>query len=300
MPCPNATCPPVCRVMSIRSGSGNFSGSRFAPSSDTSAISPAGIVTPPSSTSSDVYRKVARLIGPSSRRNSSTAPGSSDRSARSAASWSGLRSSASTPLPIRLTVVSWPATSSRNAIEISSVWSSRSSSSLACTSAEKMSSPGVARLLSISAARKAYMEAAAASTSSCFESVSSVPDQTRKSSRWSIGTSSSSQITVMGSGNASASSRSTSDLPTISSRSWSVISWMRGRRASIRRAVNALLTSLRSRLCAGGSLLSMCDANDWSNSRRGAPGWRCLPKRSPALLKSLLNLLSDNAIRASS
>ncbi len=76
--------------------------------------------------------------------------GSSPKSARSAASWSGWRSRASTPLPIRFTVVSCPATSSRKAMEISSASLSRSSSSLAWISALNMSSPGLARLCAIS------------------------------------------------------------------------------------------------------------------------------------------------------
>ena len=51
------------------------------------------------------------------------------------------------PLPMRLTVVSWPATSSRNTMDVSSSSVSRSAPSRAATSADIRSSAGCARLV---------------------------------------------------------------------------------------------------------------------------------------------------------
>ena len=65
--------------------------------------------------------------------------------ALSSASWSGLRCSASKPLPIRLTVVSWPAPNSRMILAVSSSLESLLPSSSACTSCVIRSSPGVFR-----------------------------------------------------------------------------------------------------------------------------------------------------------
>jgi hypothetical protein len=107
-----------------------------------STHSRAGIVTPPISTGSSVNRSVAWLSGLVYRSSSSTAPGSSDGSERSLASSAGLVSRARAPDAIRLVVVSWPATRSRNSIAISSRSSRESPESRASISAETMSSAG--------------------------------------------------------------------------------------------------------------------------------------------------------------
>src|SRR5829696_7473828 len=69
--------------------------------------------------------------------------------ALSSASWSGLRCSASKPLPIRLTVVSWPAPNNRMILAVSSSFESLLPSSSACTSCVIRSSPGIEYLLEI-------------------------------------------------------------------------------------------------------------------------------------------------------
>ena len=74
-----------------------------------------------------------------------------------------------------------------------------------------------------------------------------VADQVRKSSWSATGTPSSSQITVIGSGNANDASRSTCSRVDMSSSSPLVIAVIRGLSRSTRRAVKALFTSLRSR-----------------------------------------------------
>lgn len=77
--------------------------------------------------------------------------------------------------------------------------------------------------------------------------------QVRKVSRSRKGTPNSSQMTVIGSGKASASTRSArpSGAASIASRSSSVNSWTRGARDATRRAVKARATSPRSRVCCG-------------------------------------------------
>ncbi|MDF9807666.1 hypothetical protein M2436_006213 [Streptomyces sp. HB372] len=81
------------------------------------------------------------------------------------------------------------------------------------------------------------------------------PDQVRKASRSRDGTPSSSQITDMGSGKESASTRSAAraGAASIESSSPSVISWIRGASCSMRRGVNSRVTSLRIRVWSGAS-----------------------------------------------
>ncbi len=236
------------------------------------------------------------LTGPSSRRNSSVLAGiSSGRSLR-ICSWSGFCSSASTALPMRFTVVSWPATSSRNAIETSSSVVSRSPASSVCTSAEKNVSFGSASAMAVTCwSRNAAIAPPAASTCSGVPKVSSWLDHSRKSSRLSIGIPSSSQITVMGSGNAKTSSRSTSSPSFSLEISSAAISCTRGRSSSTRRAVNALVTSLRSRVWCGGSRLSMFAENRGSNRRTCSGAGECTTMRWPP---SMTFLLTSGAVRA--
>ncbi len=89
-------------------------------------------------------------------------------------------------------------------------------------------------------------------------------DQSRNCAWSSTGTPSSSQMTVTGSGNANARIRSTTGSSardaSIASSSEAVTASTRGRSPATRRAVNAFDTSLRSRVCPGGSALSMCTA----------------------------------------
>ncbi len=74
-----------------------------------------------------------------------------------------------------------------------------------------------------------------------------VADHFLKSSRSATGMPTSSQITVIGSGNANEASKSTSRWVDISSSSSAVIAAIRGLSCSTRRGVKALFTSLRSR-----------------------------------------------------
>ncbi len=78
--------------------------------------------------------------------------------ARQSASWSGWRSSASSPLPSRLVVVSKPAAKRRMAVEVISSSLRRSSLSLACTRALKRSSHGRRRRSSSSSSKYAAEE----------------------------------------------------------------------------------------------------------------------------------------------
>ena len=104
---------------------------------------------------------------------------------------------------------------------------------------------------------------AARNSSSVTTDDTTACDQTWNLSWSAAGTPSSSQITVIGSGNAKASMRSTDSSPpakrpSIASSSDAVISSIRGRSPAIRRAVNALTTRRRSRVWSGGSRLSRC------------------------------------------
>ncbi|OLT15773.1 hypothetical protein BJF78_16235 [Pseudonocardia sp. CNS-139] len=91
---------------------------------------------------------------------------------------------------------------------------------------------------------------------------------------------SSSQITAIGSGTATSSTMSTVSPAAIRSRNLattpSAISAIRGRRSSTVRGVNARPTSERSRVCCGGSVLSMCALMlaEWSRSRTDGSVWR--------------------------
>ena len=74
-------------------------------------------------------------------------------------------------------------------------------------------------------------------------------------SRSSNGTPSSSQIIVIGSGSATACTKSTGcSIFSIASSRPSTTSWARPRSACMRRAVNVALTSRRMRVCSGASI----------------------------------------------
>src|SRR5215469_12502272 len=99
---------------------------------------------------------------------------------------------------------------------------------------------------------------ASAGGSGADDGASSVVNQLPRWSRSGSGTPSSSLITVNGSGKAKPLTRSTTVSPHASrlSSSRSVIAWTRGRRASIRRRLNAAEASRRRRVWSGGSTLS--------------------------------------------
>ncbi len=92
-------------------------------------------------------------------------------------------------------------------------------------------------------------------------------DHSRNLSRSAAGTPSSSAITVIGSGKANVETSSISPSATTGSRSVSAISWIRGRRRSIIRGVNAFDTSRRSRRWSSPSRLSM-----WLSTHSSASG----------------------------
>ena len=100
----------VGRRMSNRSGSGKRSGSRLAAAMTAMTACPCRMGLPPSSRS--VGRQPRRCAGWGSRSAAAPRPrtATSEGSSRSRASSSGWRSSVSSPLPIRLVVVSWPPT----------------------------------------------------------------------------------------------------------------------------------------------------------------------------------------------
>ena len=116
-----------CRGARCRAGRDllNRAGSRFAAPKKTTTCSPCGIVRPASSISSLAVRNVT-CTGLSKRRNSSSADSISEGSDFRRAIASGLRNSASIPLPIMFIVVSWPASSVNIALKTSSssVWRS--------------------------------------------------------------------------------------------------------------------------------------------------------------------------------
>ncbi len=108
------------------------------------------------------------------------------------------------------------------------------------------------------------------------------PDQVRNFSRSRDGTPSSSQITDMGSGKESASTRSAvrSGAESIVSSRASVISWTRGASRSIRRGVNSRATSLRSRVWSGASVLSIeVPEETLTTPSAGEARLQCLEKR---------------------
>ena len=153
IPCPNPRCERGGRLTSSASGSSWAAGSRLAPPMQTSTCWWAGIVTPSSSTGSVVTRNVACGTGGENRTSSSTAPGSIAGWSRSSWIWSGWSSRATTPLPMRLVVVSCPATMSWNRLDSSSCWVRRPSPSPAFTRTPTRSSAGAARWASTSSSR---------------------------------------------------------------------------------------------------------------------------------------------------
>ena len=96
--------------------------------------------------------------------------------------------------------------------------------------------------------------------------------QARNWSRSVAGIPRSSQITVIGKGNANAESRSTGPVWVgIAAISSSAICSIRGTNAATDRGVNAFATRRRSRVWSGGSVLSMCSA--MSEPMACTPGW---------------------------
>ncbi len=191
------------------------------------------------------------------RSSSSTVEGTSDQSAWISRTSSGWCSSTAVPVPIWLAVVTYPAISSPWHQKCSSWSLSRlSSSSRTRISSLTRSSPGFSRLASIRSPRYFHRFCRHCPTSSGGSLVTDRKPSTysRNWSRSSAGTPSSLQITMIGSGNASASFSSTGRGPAaISSSSSSATRCTYGRSASIRRAVNALVTSERTWVCLGGS-----------------------------------------------
>src|SRR5215510_12254775 len=107
------------RVTSSRSGSLNCLGSRLAAPMTETTTESLGMRWPPISTSAVVMRPV-RCTGPSKRRSSSMPVWVEAGSSRNARNWSGCWRRARSPLPIRLTVVSWPAMRRSMQVETSS------------------------------------------------------------------------------------------------------------------------------------------------------------------------------------
>ena len=179
----------------------------------------------------------------------------------SSARCSGCVSSATTAFPIRLTVVSCPATMRSEAMLVSSCSESVSPPSSTATSALIRSSAGSLRRCSKSAWRYATNCAIDSKKCACSSGANAgrtnASDHSRNWSRSAIGTPSSSAITVIGSGNANVETSSISPSATTGSRRPSAISWMRGRRCSIIRGVKAFETRRRSRLWSAPSRSSM-------------------------------------------
>ncbi|MCQ8835165.1 hypothetical protein [Streptomyces malaysiensis] len=165
---------------------------------------------------------------------------------------------------MKLPVSSYPAISIIRAVATTSRWLSRSSS---CADIRSLirSSSGAFRLASarssiyVHSLAEASWERAAVSGSSGGVSIRSA--HWWNSVRSAMGTPRSSQITCMGSGMASALTRSARPSAAIRSSSVSVISCTRGRRLSTLRAVNALASSLRSRVCWGGLVPATVSSN---------------------------------------
>ena len=249
--------------MSNRSGSGYTEGSRLAAARIGVTDSPAPTSVPAIvRSSSGVLPDMS--TGLSKRSISSTAFFISEGSAWSFFSSSGLRSSVRTPFPIRSVVVRLPAASSRLHIDTISSSVSLSPPSSAAISDVIRSARGRPRRSSITRRRYASI-ASPASFASWRSSGVSIglkfitprSDQRLKSARSAGSTPSISAITIVGSGPANASIRSTSPSALISSNSSSTISCILGRICSTALAVKALLTSPRSRVWYGGSAKSM-------------------------------------------
>ena len=186
---------------------------------------------------------------------------------------------------MRLTVVSNPATSRRNAIRTSSSGHNWPGWPEMCTRSESRSSAGVTRLASVSAVRYAITLRSASRTTWGGTADTNALDQARKLLRSAAGTPSRSQITVLASGTAYASIRSTGGPAGAAASSSSATCSIRGRSRETVRAVRAWLTSRRSRVCAGGSEFSMCaasgelygPASPGGNSSR-TPAWSLLSR----------------------
>ena len=229
------------RSRSKRSGSAQRSGSRLAAPIISITRAPAGIFSPPSSTSAVVTRG-SPWTGGSKRSASSTASGTRSGSARRRSSSLGWASSASTALPSRFVVVSFPATSRSRQKASSSSGESRPSDVSACTSWLIRSSDGSLRRRSISASkyalnsRTASMIGASATPRRAWPTNAS--DQRLKSAWRARSTPSSSAITVTGSGIVRSRTRSVGPPRAISSstRRW-VISRMRPSSLPISRGV---------------------------------------------------------------
>ena len=104
MPRPSERWGQLARPTSRRSGSSKTSGSRLAAPTRTATLSRARTSNPFTAQSARTRRNVV-CTGESKRSSSSTVAGMRPGSSRSRTSWSGLSSSASMPLPIRLVVV---------------------------------------------------------------------------------------------------------------------------------------------------------------------------------------------------
>ncbi len=209
-----------------------------------------------------VIRRVI-CTGGSKRRHSSTALATRDGSWRRRSCWSGCSSRARVPLPMRLTVVSWPAMNS------STSWSSSSSSVRASPSScwaimpLRRSSPGFWRFHSMTVLRwaRSDWDAWKARTYCSSSSVGSrvparVCDQSRNSSVSSpSGRPSINEITWNGRGNARVEMSSKVSPGRMSARASSTRRCTCGRNRSMARGVNTRATSLRSRVWSGGSRL---------------------------------------------
>src|ERR671932_1819051 len=142
---------------------------------------------------------------------------------------------------------------------------------------------------------------AAVRSSTAPSEVSIVFDQRRNDVRSASGTPSSSQMTPIGRGKAKASSRSASAGPAaIRSASRPAIASIRGRRAAMARTVKARLTSLRSRVWSGGSVLSMCRLSSWVKATREPDGSGLLSSTRANPSASLASRGSASASRTSS
>src|SRR4249920_2139247 len=117
MPWPKARWLVSARVMSKVCGLGCRAGSRLAAASEMITWAKAGMTVLPRATSWVVYRNVECGTGASHRRISSIACGTRAGSSTIASRCSGCSSRAAVPLPIRLVVVSCPATTSWKMVE---------------------------------------------------------------------------------------------------------------------------------------------------------------------------------------
>jgi hypothetical protein len=210
--------------MSKRNGSANTVASRLPDGYISSRRSPARTRWPAISTSSAAVR-IMFWIGLTQRSISSSAPGSRDGSARSARSWSGLRSSAWSPPLITWRVVSSPPIRIRSDSMNSESSSRRSPSISACTSTLMRSSPGGFARRSATTRRQYSRYSSAARACAAMRSGSLLPSARMRSSDqrssrpWSSSaTPSRSPITISGSRAATSNTNSHSPRSTTSSR----------------------------------------------------------------------------------